>query len=811
MAMVINSNIMSLNAQRNLTMSQGDQNQAMERLTSGKRINSAADDAAGLAISNRMTSQVRGLDQAIRNANDGVSLIQTAEGALDETTNILQRMRELSIQSANGTYDDGNRATLNAEVQQLVAEIDRIAETTAFNGLNILDGTLGKVDLQVGSEANQTIQLEIQGMDSQSLGLGSTSSDLSGAVMTAIDISDGDVLINGTAIDAHDSSTQNLDDLIENINSNVEGVTASAFNVFEAGANASGVLAAGDSFTITVGSTDGSDAVSYQIGSGTATDGITSSSLEEMVGLINDATGGAVVASINEDNGRLVLSNTTGGTITIANDDNTPVTNATGFTSGDSQLGSLALSSDDGSPVTISTGANGTDADLESLGFRRIEAQGEVIGEELTNDGTEQQAVLASNDLTINGVAVSAVAEDGSTVNTLAEKVENINAISDETGVTASIVAQKSYVADTTTARQELTIDVSSNTFVDNDDFTINGVLVSVGDIDAATGATATELAAAINGTANIDVTAYVDDNDKLHIASEGGITLGNGTAANGTVSEFGDDSAVDIDAGAVVDLTAVATGATDSLTLAGVAPSAATDGSIKINNTEVALTDLSDLETIVTDINGSQGDTGVVASIDENGSLRLDSTSGITLEAGNTNGFSSGQVLGVNFTDSDSDGSLADDTVTISPRIKLDSANDAPISIEVTTNGANATGLSNMNTDLGSTVTGSSIANIDISTAAGAQSAIDSIDSALETINATRGDLGAINNRLDFTVNNLANVSENISAARSRIQDADFAAESAALSRAQVLQQAGTAMLAQANAAPQQVLSLLQ
>jgi len=131
---------MSLNAERNLTLSKNELNTTMERLTSGKRIKSAADDAAGLSISNRRTSQVRGWNQAIRKANDGASLIQTAEGALDESTNILQRMRELSIQSANGTYDSGNRGTLNAEVKQLVSELDRIAETTSFNGLNILDG-----------------------------------------------------------------------------------------------------------------------------------------------------------------------------------------------------------------------------------------------------------------------------------------------------------------------------------------------------------------------------------------------------------------------------------------------------------------------------------------------------------------------------------------------------------------------------------------------------------------------------------------------------------------------------------------------
>ena len=170
MALVINTNVASLNAQRQLMSSGNSLDRATERLSSGARINSAKDDAAGLAIANRMTSQVRGLDQAIRNANDGVSLIQTAEGALSESTNILQRMRELSVQSANGIYTASDRKTLDAEVKQLVSELDRIAKTTSFNGQNLLDGKLGKVDLQVGSSANQTISLKVPAMDAKTLG-----------------------------------------------------------------------------------------------------------------------------------------------------------------------------------------------------------------------------------------------------------------------------------------------------------------------------------------------------------------------------------------------------------------------------------------------------------------------------------------------------------------------------------------------------------------------------------------------------------------------------------------------------------------
>ena len=148
MPQIINSNITSLNAQNNLNRSGAALATTLERLSSGLRINSAKDDAAGLAISDRMTSQIRGLNQAVRNANDGISLSQTAEGALKEATNLLQRMRELAIQSANSTNSASDRAALNSEVNQIKQEIDRIASTTEFNGLKLLDGTLTKVRLQ---------------------------------------------------------------------------------------------------------------------------------------------------------------------------------------------------------------------------------------------------------------------------------------------------------------------------------------------------------------------------------------------------------------------------------------------------------------------------------------------------------------------------------------------------------------------------------------------------------------------------------------------------------------------------------------
>ena len=157
MASTINTNISSLTAQRNLGMSQASLNTSIQRLSSGLRINSAKDDAAGLAISERFTSQIRGLNQAARNANDGISLAQVTEGAMTSAGNILQRIRELAVQSANATNSVGDRQALQQEVGQLVAELDRISLTTEFNGQKLLDGTFGTAQFQVGANANQTI------------------------------------------------------------------------------------------------------------------------------------------------------------------------------------------------------------------------------------------------------------------------------------------------------------------------------------------------------------------------------------------------------------------------------------------------------------------------------------------------------------------------------------------------------------------------------------------------------------------------------------------------------------------------------
>lgn len=170
MAQVINSNISSLNSQRNLSTSQASLSTSLQRLSSGLRINSAKDDAAGLAISERFTSQIRGNQQAARNANDGISLAQTAEGGLSTAGDLLQRIRELAVQSANGTNSDSDRASIQNEVSSLSKELDRVANTTQFNGQNVLDGSLTSSQFQVGANSNQTITVGVQSARASDIG-----------------------------------------------------------------------------------------------------------------------------------------------------------------------------------------------------------------------------------------------------------------------------------------------------------------------------------------------------------------------------------------------------------------------------------------------------------------------------------------------------------------------------------------------------------------------------------------------------------------------------------------------------------------
>lgn len=232
MAMSINTNVASLNAQRNQAASEKMLSTAMQRLSSGLRVNSAKDDAAGLAISSRMTSQVRGLSAAMRNANDGISLAQTAEGAMGEIGNMLQRMRELAVQSANGTLSTSDRTAIQSEVTELTGQIGDIANRTTFNGTKLIDGTATALTLQTGMNAAETVTLAIASTDADDLGTATlkisavTMATQAGAVasLAAID----------AAIDTVNTSRAGLGAVQNRLEATVSNLTSTVTNLTEA-------------------------------------------------------------------------------------------------------------------------------------------------------------------------------------------------------------------------------------------------------------------------------------------------------------------------------------------------------------------------------------------------------------------------------------------------------------------------------------------------------------------------------------------------------------------------------------------------
>ncbi len=323
MASTINTNISSLTAQRNLGTSQSSLTTAIQRLSSGLRINSAKDDAAGLAISERFTTQIRGLNQAARNANDGISLAQTAEGAMGGAGNILQRVRELAVQSANASNSAGDRQALQNEVGQLVAELDRIAQTTEFNGQRLLDGTFGTQQFQVGANANQTIvaatanlRTTVYGNNQIQSAGGPTTLAAAGANSTTA----GTVAINGAlgsatvTVAVNSTAKANADKI--NLAQSTTGVVATART------DLSLTFAASGAYSLTIQSDNTTtQAISFSVSAAATSDGLSGA-----VAAINDQSSKTgVTAALNSTGTAIVLTNATGNDITVSD---TAVVNA---------------------------------------------------------------------------------------------------------------------------------------------------------------------------------------------------------------------------------------------------------------------------------------------------------------------------------------------------------------------------------------------------------------------------------------------------------------------------------------------------
>jgi flagellin len=341
MSLFINTNINSLNAQRNLTKSQSDVSQALQRLSSGLRINSAKDDAAGLAIATRFTTQINGLNQAVRNANDGVSLAQTTGSALSEVTNNLQRIRTLAVESTNATNSASDRSALDQEVQQRISEISRIANQTTFNGLKVLDGSFGQATFQVGANVGDTIDVNLStGIGATQIGSIATTGalDLSSAFetdatpasvettgLTSTDFSTDNASFNvdSNAVSLN-TSYDTVDDVVDAIQSQLDGEAADTYSVSNDGGQikiattATGAgesIAIGNATGITFGSpVDGADSgdasltlnagdLAIQVGDGDATDITgTFSNVDELNSAINKAGIAGLSSYVDSDN-----------------------------------------------------------------------------------------------------------------------------------------------------------------------------------------------------------------------------------------------------------------------------------------------------------------------------------------------------------------------------------------------------------------------------------------------------------------------------------------------------------------------------
>ncbi|WP_018862354.1 flagellin [Thioalkalivibrio sp. ALJ3] len=472
MSQIINTNIMSLNAQRNLSNSQGALAQSLERLSSGLRINSAKDDAAGLAISERFTTQIRGLNQAVRNANDGISLAQTGEGALQEVQNNLQRIRELAVQSANATNSDSDREAINREVQQRLQEIDRIADQTSFNGQKILDGSFGDAKFQVGANVGETIDLDLQ--SSTRLG------DIGKIATATSDVDLGDVLSEGNP----ELTIGGFGDLD-----------------FDEGDGVTGTIEmGGETLTISAGDVDDLEDLAAAInGWGDLPDGVQASVVdgELVIGLTEAYAGGDLAIDVNLSDDTGEDANTVGPRSVIAGSNSTtslgPINN-------------LDLSTGGSGSFTYDFGSGDVDV---TFSWNEGDSGGDVATA-ITN-------AIDENNITVIYDGTNLLVENNDTTDFVITDFE----MSDNTGTESNTV----QAAGTLTPAQ--TIEVGEG------DFTIRtGDNESV-EVAAGTYSSQQDLIDAMNAALVGEARAFVGEDGQLNVRSSSEITIGGTVGLN--------------------------------------------------------------------------------------------------------------------------------------------------------------------------------------------------------------------------------------------------------------------------------------
>ncbi len=713
MPSVINTNMMALNTQRSLNRTESMMNQAMERLSSGLRINSAKDDSAGLAIATRFDAQVRGLSVAMRNAGDGISMSQTAEGALGSMTEMLQKIRELAVQAANATNSDSDRASLNAEARQLIDEVQRIAEQTHFNGTKLLDGSFGKKVLQIGANAGETFTFSLGKVTTDKLGAGQ-SAGIS-TVATDDAFQNGDLIINGVAVGASLAS----DDTASTANAGASAIAkAAAINRVS---DQTGVIAKVNANTVA-----GSSMTGVALAGSITINGVTISSIETSTDTV--ATRQAVVTAINavkDQTGVEAIDtgqDSTGITLRAADGRNIEIffnivtAAATGLAAADTYEGSITLVASNGQPIKVESGTNG-EAGLQRVGLvggtydAQVATVSSLDGKKTAAGSTAGATeTLNDGDLVINGVAIQAARATDDT-------------------------ASDTTAASSTKAGSAIAIAAAINRSSE------------------ATGVTATADANIVEATSGTTAGTAGTDAIKVHIN-------GVATAQVTSVGDLEKDRAATVEA-----------------------------------------------------INAIADRTGVRAEDTGNGvRLIADDGRNISIAVETVGAASTTAMFGLNGINSNATAgfAFASDAETYYATVTLHSAK--AIDIQAGINGKTALeDLKFFAGTYGGAETGQFLKDVDISTVAGANKALEAVSNALETINSVRGDLGAVQNRLESTITNIQVNRDNLTASKSRIMDADFAEETTQLAKAQILQQAGIAMLAQAKQAPQQVLSLLR
>ena len=733
MSLIVNTNVSSLTAQRALSESASMLDSAMERLSTGSKINSASDDAAGLAIVQRMTSQINGLNMAVKNANDGISMTQSVEGSLVEVTDMLQRLRELSVQAANGTSTDTDRSYIQEEVNLLVAEISRVSSNTQYNGQNVLDGSFKNIQLQVGSEGGETLNVTVD----------STAANVLGSFQVVGDRIEAQ---GGDGAGSYANITDSADDIIINgasLSKSIDVVALDSAKQLAAKINAvsGSTKVTADAKTFALLSSEFATDETYSVLINNKTTGffaISKSNVQDAVDKINAISGSTGVTAIATDDNKVRLQS-------------------------------------DGSDILVENESTGTALRVQAVGHDGTSTMPSkffhrAIESAATNDQGAQDSVYTLQQKSTGTTYSFSLTQGGDPT---ATEIQNaINGISGVSGFSVIANASQTLSPQVTATEEFGDFDI----FIGTDITAANALQTFQGQ---ATSHTLKLDAAPWDGGAAGAETNYIlrnasDGKDyafsvtQAHADGPTGLEVTNGLnaiAGVGTFSEAVDDN-----------LAKGTTAAAGSASAAVVVYGPADFGNWTLHNSD-----------------GTAAG-GVSASI--KGDLNLLDHA---LAAG-------GVTSGTN-----------EDSATIQGTIQLASSK----AFSVTQAGEDAAAISDPTVSTGSLLNDNyfvtqaaklnTVSNVDLRSAAKAGDAIAVIDGAIEKISSMRAELGAVENRLSHTVSNLMNVSENTASARSRINDADYSVESANLAKAQVLQQAGTAMLSQANARSQLVLQLLQ